>query len=275
MTGNVARQLLKVLPDALGYRLLRALTGKTQDVALSPPEVDAMALAKPLRYGPNGRNAAFEWGAGPLVILVHGWSGRAAQMAPLAANLAAQGYRCVALDVTGHGDTTKRFTRFKYFLRDVEALTNSLRSDVHAYVGHSSGGTTLMAARRQGRIKAQRYVCICSPSYPFPSINFAEEGFGPNARVMARYAAHLGDDFGIPWHDLSKGGSFAGAGDDLLLIYDERDRLVPHRDGDRIHALCAGSTLIKTADYGHRRILAAPELPRFVGGFLTREPRGR
>jgi pimeloyl-ACP methyl ester carboxylesterase len=270
MTHTIARLLLKLLPAGPGHRLIVALSGKTEDVALSPAETEAMASAKPLQYGADGSNTAFEWGEGPLVILVHGWGGRAAQMAPLSVTLAGQGFRCVALDITGHGDTPNRLVRWHYFLRDVEALTRSLRSDVHAYVGHSSGGTTLMALRRRGKIKAQRYVCVCSPSYPFLALDSVRQSFNPRESVLERHKLYLADEFGIPWPDLESGGSFAGADENFLLFYDERDRLVPHTEGDRIHARCARSTFEKTSNYGHRRILTAPELHSAVGGFLKR-----
>jgi pimeloyl-ACP methyl ester carboxylesterase len=270
MRHKIARPLIKLLPASLGHRLIVALSGKTDEVTLSPAEAEAMASARPLSYGPGGKNTAFEWGAGRLIILMHGWGGRAAQMAPLAVILAGQGFRCVAADVTGHGDTSNRLVRWHYFLRDVEALTQSLQSEVYAYVGHSSGGTTLMAVRRRSGIKAQRFICICSPSYPFLAIDSVRQNFDPGDRVLDRHRQYLAREFGMPWRDLERGGSFDGAGENLLLVYDARDRLVPHSEGDRIHTLCNGSKLIKTNSYGHRRVLTAPELFQSAGDFLAR-----
>jgi pimeloyl-ACP methyl ester carboxylesterase len=272
--GKIAPQLLKILPDALGYRLLLSLTGATQPVPLSVPEQQALSASRPVRFGADGANTAWEWGTGPLVILIHGWGGRAAQMAPLAASLAAQGYRCVAPDITGHGDASKQHTRWSYFLRDIEALTRALRSDVFAFVGHSAGGMTMMAVRRHRRIKARCYVCICAPSYPFPPLNRVRQLLNPGDGVMERYKDYLGREFDISWPVLERGESYAAAGADLLLVYDERDRFVPHSEGDRIHALCPGSTLIKTRDYSHQRILTAPELPDHIGRFFAGHQAG-
>lgn len=261
---------MKFLPDAAAYRLMLSQMGKTAELATLPAEEAAMSSARRFRFGRDGHGTAFEWGAGPLVILAHGWGGRAAQMAPLAITLATVGFRCAALDITGNGAPGRHFTRWSYFLRDIEAVTQTLESDVFAYVGHSSGGTTMMAARSRGRIRAQRYVCISSPSYPFLSVDSARDALIPNEKVMERYKFHLAGDFGIAWSDLEAGGSYAGIGKDLLLVYAEKDRLVPHQEGDRIHALCPGSTLIKTKAYGHRSILMAPELAQAVSKFLTR-----
>jgi pimeloyl-ACP methyl ester carboxylesterase len=190
-------------------------------------------------------------------------------MAPLAASLAALGYRCVAPDVTGHGEAKKNYTRWSYFLRDVEALTQSLDTEVFAFVGHSAGGMTMMALRKHGRIDASRYVCICAPSYPFPPLNGIKKLLNPGDGVMERYKNYLGREFGMPWRLLEAGESYANAGSDTLLIYEERDRFVPHSEGDRIQALCPGSTLIKTRDYSHQRILGASELSCIVGQFLA------
>jgi pimeloyl-ACP methyl ester carboxylesterase len=268
MIGKLARQLMRILPDALSYRLMLSQIGKTEHVAALPIEQEAIARGKPFKYGADGKSA-FEWGSGPLLILVHGWNGSAAQIAPLAVALADKGYRCVAFDITGNGGDGTYFTRWSYFLRDIDTLTRSLQSEVFAYIGHSSGGTTMMAARRGGRIDAERYVCICSPSYPFLSVDHAAQAFEPNERIMQRYKQYLAGDFGIPWAELEAGGSFEGMRDNLLLVYDERDRMVPHSQGDLIRARCSGSRLVKTNKYGHKRILTAPELPRAIIDFLA------
>lgn len=261
---------MRILPDAAAYPLLAAQLRKTAEVAMLPVEEAAMASATVFRFGPQEQGIAFEWGSGPLVILVHGWGGRAAQMAPLAALLASKGYRSVALEIPGHGSPGRRSTRWNYFLRDIEAVTKALRSEVFAYAGHSSGGTTMMAARRNGLIRASLYICICSPSYPFLSVDAARNIFNASDGVVERYKLHLAEAFGISWNELEAGGSYAGAGNDLLLVYAGKDRMVPHHEGDGIHALCTGSALFKTTNYGHRSILSAPELYAEVLSFLKR-----
>ena len=45
----------------------------------------------------------WSWGAGPTVLLVHGWNGRATQLGAFVEPLVARGYRVVAFDALGHG----------------------------------------------------------------------------------------------------------------------------------------------------------------------------
>lgn len=258
---HLTRWLMRQLPDTLAFRLLLRLSNRLRPLPMSTEETAAMQDAHPLRYGPQDSNQAWAWGNdGPLIILVHGWGGRAAQFGPLAQRLAALGYRCVAPDVTGHGDTRRRKTRWSWFHRDITDLVTTLNTPVHAFVGHSAGGLTMMAARSHGAFSAPNYICICTPSFPFPPLRRVKSVLAPSDAVMARYEHYLATEFGMPWDALKNGASFAGLGADLLLIYEERDRFIPHTEGDRIQALCPGSKLVKTNAYGHQRILTAPDL---------------
>jgi pimeloyl-ACP methyl ester carboxylesterase len=270
MLTTAAKYTLKIVSDAVAFRIVCAVAGRTRRPPVSPVEQKAMSKAVKRRYGESDQNVAWEWGKGPVVVLVHGWGGRGAQMAPLASQIADQGYRCIALDVTGHGDSPENHTRWDYFIRDTVALSRSLGEEVYAYVGHSAGGMTMMAARSLQQIRAERFVCICAPSFPFPPIHAVRRRLDPRETVLQRFKDDIATQFGIPWERLETANYYADAGPNLLLAYDERDRFVPHTEGDKIHALCAGSSLVKTRDYSHQRILTAPELFRAVSEFLRR-----
>lgn len=271
-TTTFAKALVAVLPAPAAFHVMRSLAGR------APPRPDltaaqrqALVHAKQLAYGDG--NKAWSWGIGPLVVLVHGWGGRAAQLAPLALALSGQGYRCVAIDVTGHGDSAGQRTSWRSFIDDVAALPRSLGQEVHAFVGHSAGGLAMMAARALRGLAAQRYVCVCAPSHPFPPIRAIRQRFDPRPVLIERYQAFIARQFGTEWHQLEAGHAFAGAGPELLLVYDEGDRFVEHVEGDRIQALCPGAQLVKPTRCGHTRVLATRELERAVGEFLVR-PEG-
>ncbi|HYD60260.1 MAG TPA: alpha/beta fold hydrolase [Noviherbaspirillum sp.] len=267
MLIKVAKVIVNAAPDSLATAIACRLSGRAPRPPVSSQERDAMAQAAPLQK--NAGNVAWVWGKdGPLVILVHGWGGRAAQMAPLAAHLAGLGFRCVAFDMAGHGESSYPRTSWASFLRDIEAITRSLDTGVHAYVAHSAGALTTMAARKLKGIRGRHYVCICGPSHPFPPIDVVRKKLDPRESVVERYKQHIAGQFETTWANLESGSSFAGAGEDLLLVYDKRDRFVPHTEAERIKALCPDARVIKMDGYGHVRILTAPELADAVGTFL-------
>jgi len=268
MSPTLIKTLIRILPAAWGAHLVRKLTSQAQRPEVRPEQGAALQHAARISYGARAANVAWSWGSGPLVILIHGWNGRAAQLAPLASQLAEQGFRCVAVDITAHGDSGGEHPQWRHFIDDVTALTTALGSEVFAFVGHSAGGLAMMAARALQGLTARAYVCVCTPSHPFPPVRAVRERLNPPERVIARYREDLARQFETTWRELEQGRAFAGAGTELLLVYDRSDRFVDHREGDRIHSWCPGATLIKTAAHGHSRILAARELQQIVGEFL-------
>jgi pimeloyl-ACP methyl ester carboxylesterase len=272
MLSQIVSFVLRVVPDATATSITCALASLIQRPAVSAIEQQAIDKATRMSYGANG-SVAWVWGSGPLVVFVHGWGGRASQMAPLALHVSELGFRCVAIEVTGHGDSPKRRTRWAYFMRDIGDIAEALACEVYAYVGHSAGALSMMAARSLQGVRAQRYVCICAPSHPFPAINVIKKRLSPRSAVIDRYKALIASQFETQWERLERGDAFANAGRDLLLFYDESDRFVPDSEGDKLQTLCPGSRLVKTNKYGHQRILGAPELTHAVSEFLRSTTR--
>jgi pimeloyl-ACP methyl ester carboxylesterase len=273
MLIKLAKFVLRILPSELAIYVVRLVAAKTQRAHLSPDEEAAMLQSSKMHYGKDKKNVAWVWGQGPLVIFIHGWGGRAAQWAPLALQISKLGFRAVALDVTGHGDSPKWHTGYDYFLHDITDLSRTLDTPVYAYVGHSSGALTMMAARALWGIRAQRYACICAPSFPYPLINVVQKKLNPRPSVLENYKAYITEQFECTWDELQSGWAYANAGSDTLLFYDETDGFVNHSEGDKLLALCPGAELVKTKGYNHQKILAAPELARTLGVFLLKKSK--
>jgi pimeloyl-ACP methyl ester carboxylesterase len=268
LLANVVRPLLRVMPNALAFAAVRALAARTQRPAMTSVERDALSRATRISYGRDGRNVAWSWGTGPIVIFVHGWSGRAAQLAPLASSVSAAGFKSVAIEVSGHGSSPGTTTSWANFLQDIPDLAASLNAEVFAFVGHSAGALTMAATRRLSALSARKYICICAPSYPFPPLVLIKKILNPRSETLDAYKKHLADQFQSSWAALESGNSFAGLGAETLFVCDTTDRFVPHTEGDKLAALCPEATLEKLDRYGHVGVLTAPELDTSVRRFL-------
>ncbi|HEX3140237.1 MAG TPA: alpha/beta hydrolase [Rhizobacter sp.] len=266
-TITVARALVAALPGPAAFHVMRLLAGR----APPRPQVSAaqqQALSQATRIGHGAGRVAWSWGNGPLVVLVHGWGGRAAQLAPLASGLSQRGYRCVAMDVTGHGESASSRSSWRSFIDDVSELPRHLGQPVHAFIGHSAGGLAMMAARAIHGLTARHYVCVCAPSHPFPPIRAIRQKLDPRLSLIERYQEFIAAQFDTSWRELAAGRAFAGAADELLLVYDPGDRFVDHSEGDRIFAMCPDASLVKLTAGGHTRVLVSSELEQAVRRFL-------
>lgn len=269
MIKAVARRAIRMLPAPAGFALLRRLSERTMPLRVTEAQQDALREARRMTYGARNRHAAWSWGEGPAVVFLHGWGGRAAQWAPAARQIAQRGFRTIAIDMTGHGESPARHARWAYFLDDIAELARGLDQPVHAWIGHSAGGLAVMTARRTHGIRAARYACVCAPSHPYPPIVVVDRTLNPPAPLLDRYRTYIAGQFRTDWSALESGAVFAGAGAELLLVYDATDRYLRPGDGDRIAALCPGARLLTLSGYGHQKIMAAPELVQAAGDFLA------
>ncbi|MCK4579418.1 MAG: alpha/beta hydrolase, partial [Candidatus Marinimicrobia bacterium] len=107
--------------------------------------------------------ALFQWGHGDkTVILLHGWGSRGTRLGNLAPAFNERGYRVLAFDMIGHGDSDGKITN----LAEMSELLATIYKDygpVSAFVGHSFGGMVISAAIHRFDLKVQRVAIVGSP----------------------------------------------------------------------------------------------------------------
>ena len=143
-------------------------------IAVRPDEQPTMDQAQRSDLTVRGRRVAvYEWGHGPrVVLLVHGWRGRAAQFAGLVRELRAEGYRVVAFDAPGSGESAGRTTDLGDML-EAERLLQARYGSFAGVVGHSFGALAALAAIHEG-LASRRVVGVAS--IPDAATIFAESG---------------------------------------------------------------------------------------------------
>ena len=115
------------------------------------------------------------YGEGPPVILIHGISQALTDWYALIPLLVSNGYRAIAVDLFGHGDSPKPDDPDHYTIRTVygtlEVWMDALRIDPPYYlVGHSLGGYMSLnfAKRYPNKVKA---MVLINPLYSLTQLN--------------------------------------------------------------------------------------------------------
>lgn len=201
---------------------------------------------------------------GPLVYLLHGWSGWRGQLAPIGRRLAASGYRVVLIDTPNHGDSGPGTLGSRHSLLPDFSLTLAavIREfgPAYAVVGHSLGAACSAIVLLDG-VDAEKAVFIAPPIDPvaYTRILAAMLGFGERIRTrMVRIGERRAgiELAGFALENMLK----ARPGDpaDLppaLVVHDTYDPVVPVATGRTLAANWPGSRIIETADLGHNKIL--------------------
>jgi pimeloyl-ACP methyl ester carboxylesterase len=212
------------------------------------------------------RLAAWSWGDGPTVLLMHGWSGRGSQLAAFARPLVDAGLSVVALDGPAHGDSPGRQTNGIELGRAVAEAGHRL-GGLHGVVAHSLGCTAAALALQNG-LRVQRLVFICPPGSMTLGTRMFCDQLGFSDRVHDGMIAWWERRLGIDWRMFEAESLAAGRHEPLLIVQDLDDPYVPAAHGRRYAAAWGGAELLETSGLRHHRILSDARVIERVVAFL-------
>lgn len=220
----------------------------------------------PHKFGPI---TYYSWGSGPCVVLVHGWSGRGLQLAAFAAPLVAAGFRVVAFDGPGHGNSPgSRTTIFE--LQQVLSDLAEKEGPVFGIVAHSFG-VLVSALAIKRKLAVSKLVCISSPSSARYLLQSFCSTFNLSKNVEAGILSRFNVEFGEKlWDDISAIENLRNEKQPVLIIHDKEDSYVPCSNSRQLHAAIDTSEMMITTNLGHHRILREPIILEKVTEFMQK-----
>ncbi|WES63769.1 alpha/beta hydrolase [Microbacter sp. GSS18] len=210
--------------------------------------------------GTRGRGArvgVYEWGTGAdVVLLVHGWQGRASQFAPLVRELLAERFRVVAVDMPAHGDAPGRATTIVDWISAIRAV-QARHGALHGIVGHSLGGLAVLVAVAEG-VQVRRVVTASAPADAAAVFDVFAAGAGlddaADVSMRALFARRYFDE-DDPIGRVSAVAHPLGDAVHALIAHDRRDRVIPHAEADRLRAALPQAATLDTDGAWHARLV--------------------
>lgn len=204
----------------------------------------------------------------PVVMLIHGWTGRGSQMTAFAEPLVQEGFSVLSFDNHAHGKTPgKASTIFKQ--SEVQKKLAEKFGPLHAVVAHSFGGMITPFSLSEG-MTAKKVVCISPPSRFY----YLLERFSNTLHLPAKIQQYLISSFKRDYgEDLAERVSSTTTSKNLqnipaLIIHDEDDIDVPISESELLHQAWPNSIMQRTKGLGHRRILYNPQVIEDTVNFL-------
>lgn len=257
-----------ILPGPMGRWAYRSWF-QTRRYPVPAVEQQAQARAARLTLPVNGIPVAvYGWGAGPVVLFVHGWAGRGTQVVHFIAPLLQAGFRVVAFDAPAHGDTPGKRTDIFECAAALQAVVREC-GPAYGIITHSFGGMVLAYALHHG-VAAGRVACISAPA----NLEFLVDSFARALAIPGTVMAVLRrlqeQRFGGNLSELISTESNARTLTvPALVIHDVNDYDVPWQQGRRIAVAWPGARFRKTRGLGHRRILRDPDTIEAVVEFFA------
>ncbi|MFI5562657.1 alpha/beta fold hydrolase [Amycolatopsis japonica] len=203
-------------------------------------------------------------GAGPTVLLLHAGGERREVWTPVAAVLARNGFRSVAFDLRGHGDSSGRATTLRALADDVAGMIASQPAPV-VLVGASVGGLAAIAALADPAVAARASGLVLVDVVPDLEPGRARSWLDFHG-LTGRYTRLVDDVLGSGPALLATAGVV-----DLPILVVHGGQGSPLRDADvgRLRAAGRQVTVVRVPSAGHLVARDAPEhLADLVSGWL-------
>jgi pimeloyl-ACP methyl ester carboxylesterase len=206
------------------------------------------------------------WGEGPTVLLVHGWGGHAGQMTTLVDPAVAAGFRVVAVDLPGHGESAGRVSSLVHGASAL-ARVAALFGPVRGLVAHSFGAAVSTYAMASG-LAVERAVFFAPPSRFETFWQRFRMGVGVSDIVMERMLHRAEEWLDVRFAAISPVDLAPRMETPLLVLHDPEDREMPFGEGAELAASWPGAVLRRAERLGHLRILRDPGCVAEAVGFL-------
>jgi pimeloyl-ACP methyl ester carboxylesterase len=202
------------------------------------------------------------WGAGPVVYLVHGWAGAAAQLLPFVTPLVGAGHKVVAFDALSHGasdagELGPRHTTIPEMTRALSAVVKE-HGQPHAVIAHSVGCSATFFALRGG-LRPSRLVFLAPMAQPTPMTMVFAATLGFGERIRTGMIRRVEERAGAPWADFEMPPLVNRISPPpLLTVHDPADRVTRFADSVALAKVWPDATMVSVPGKGHRGLLRDP-----------------
>lgn len=234
-----------------------------------PREVELLERGERFALGPD-LLAAWKWGHGPVVALVHGWEGRGAQLFPFVQPLVDAGFSVVTFDAPAHGSSPGQTATLMDWATALLAIERRF-GKLHGAIAHSLGTSGLGLALGSGLHLDSCVLIGPAPATTHTLRQYAER-MALSETVRDAVRAQLEQRTGVTFEALDVRHYGPKLRVPALVVHDRDDRHVPFAVGEHVAQHWAGARLHATSGLGHFRVLRDAAVVQLAVEFVTRFP---
>ena len=220
--------------------------------------LDEAASFTQLKYGAY-TIPVYSWGDGPVVMMVHGWSGGGIQFGAFVKPLVTSGFRVVVFDAPAHGRAQGSQTNL-YEMADVISLVAASVGPLHAIIAHSIGALAAARAVRDG-VRVGQLVMLAPPRDLDSVVSGFGTALGLSSAMIEEQRRRMEQRFGPGvWCQFSFDELAPALAPHGLVVVDRDDQSVPASHSERVHLKWPGSEKLETRGLGHYKLLWHPSV---------------
>ncbi len=265
-------RLLGAMSPALSARLALRLFTTPRARAVSAQDAEFLAEASSRRLTTaSGDVQIYEWpGAGPAVLVVHGWISHAARMREVIRALSARGLRVIAFDAPAHGRSAARQLDLRGY-RDAVASVSSACKPIAAVLAHSFGAITTISwlAETPASAELRAAVLVGLPR----DVGFLFESFTLALGLAPQVVRHMREQFHVRYgydpQDCCATRLAKQIQLPVLLVHGGDDEFVPPAHSEEVAGALADGRLLVLPGLNHSGPLRDAVTVRLMADFIA------
>ena len=205
---------------------------------------------------------------GKRILFVHGWNGRSSQFYKIIELLSDNGYDITAVDLPGHGRSSRSNTNLPEITNLLSEITKS-RGPYDGIVCHSFGGVAALNSVRRGA-SCEKLVLISPGVYEIKPMFKTFVGlFGLDEEYYADRLFDIAESlYGASPGEFGLDRFSKQIDTETLIVHCEDDKEAMKEIALTLHSDMKNSVLHLTEGLGHRRILRDEKVAEKVMSFL-------
>ena len=210
----------------------------------------------------------YSWGKGPVILVVHGWAGRATQFRKIIESFVDEDYRVVGFDGPAHGKSEGKSTNIIEF-EDVLKKVYEKVGEPEGIIAHSFGGGAVLFAATHG-LPVKKLINIASPTIGDEIINTYLRAVRGSAKTGEFFKSYILKTQGKPFDEFTSLHFIKHIQQEteLLLVHDKDDKEVIMDHPQALKKIYPKAKLLVTEGLGHTRILRDEEVIRNCVTFI-------
>ncbi|MEQ8674115.1 MAG: alpha/beta fold hydrolase [Aggregatilineales bacterium] len=195
----------------------------------------------------------YEWGDGSkTILLVHGWESHLGHMLPVVKPLLDAGFKVMAFDAPGHGQSPQLYSNMVDFGDAVRDAVEQY-APIHAIIGNSFGGAaTALSLKRNKSISVDRLILVSPMQHILQHIDIFDCLMDVPDEVMSRVLWKIAGRIGMPLGQCDVLEAVSDLSMPGLLIHDVEDEVIPVQSSRMIADVWQNSFYVETTGLGHR-----------------------
>ncbi len=208
---------------------------------------------------------------GKLIFLLHGWDSNAGSLRKFIDALIENGtYRIITFDLPAHHKSKEKYTNIFVCKNAFISLLNYVKpQEPFSVISHSFGSAVTVFALSETNYNADKIVFLSANNVIEEVFRFFQRFIGFNETVYKNVKYYANNIIGEPLENLVVSDRLLKSSfNELLLIHDEYDKVIPFKDSVAIHKKIPNSKLIAFQKIGHYRMLWKNEVVLEAISFL-------